>query len=122
MLEHKERCQFSSCEHVGSAVGFLARDWVGSKINRSGHGVVFPLQVPARDWLGGDIDRGEHGVVSKWQVPPAAIASLAAARVVYGLRSAHPQLRDLTYDVYTSKEVYDACADWMDLSADEPPS
>ena len=46
--------------------------------------------------------------------------SLATAAVVFNLKNTHPQLNGLTYDVYISKNTYDAGKVWMNLSVDKP--
>lgn len=50
---------------------------------------------------------------------PYSKAFTAIDTVISRLRSSHPILRDLSFDIYTSQDVHEAAMSWMKHSADE---
>lgn len=99
MREHLRGCN-NSCAHEEMAVSCLAHDWLGQRLGGEPDGSRMTLQLG---------------------MPLTAYLNLATAVVVFNLKNTMPQLNGLTYDVYTSRNTYDAGRIWMDLSVDKPP-
>lgn len=103
MREHVRHCRPCALSR-SHAICELAQDELASTFGRSAKRNT--VAVP--EWVAVSI-----GTVS--------CVCIAVDQVVRRLRRSHESLRPLTYDVYDSKDTYNAGLDWMALSIDELP-